>query len=788
MDNPEELKENSKRGVVFLRVAKIAIYFLIFLLPLFFLPWTSNVLEFNKQALLFFLVLISLISWLAHILISYRLEISKSFLNLPVLLLVLVTAISTLFSLFRYGSFWGHPLVISSSFLSLLAFVALYFIIANLFKREEIPLLFLTLFLSGFLVALLFLFQFFGKFIFPFDFARQTSFNTIGTINSLAIFFSLLLILLLPLFFLVRGFFKIILGISGLTFFFCLFLINFLAAWIVFTSGLAVLFTLAVVSLRKTKNKSQPGFIITFLMFFLIIGLFFTFFRFSLPGLPSPPLEISPGQKDSLEIFKQLPLKSLIFGSGPGTFLYDWTKYKSVKINQTIFWPVRFSQASSEVLDRAITSGILGILAFFFLLIVCGKSLLNFLLERGKSEMSLDPFLLWAILAGLFSLVVAFFWYPANLSILFVFWLLVAFLSLLDSEPKKVWDLEVSPLRALIVSFFSVLILLSGLGLSILYIQRYLAEVRYFQGLQAWQRGEAEQSSNFILRATNLNPRLDLYWRDLSQISLFRLQALLQRTDLSQEELTTQAQSLIVSAVNSASQATLVNPNNVANWNIRGFVYRNLIGIAAGADDWALTSYEKAKTLEPASPYILTEIGRVYLLKSDLLAKQKKEQEKIEALAKAKENFEKAIELKSDYAPAHFLIAMIYVRENKIAQAIEKLEDTKVIAPFDAGLAFQLGLIYYNDNQFEKAKGELERAVLIDPNYSNARYFLGLIYDREGKKKEAISQFEKIEELNPDNEEVKKILANLREGKPALEGIVPGQPPIEEKPAEQLEK
>ncbi len=88
----------------------------------------------------------------------------------------------------------------------------------------------------------------------------------------------------------------------------------------------------------------------------------------------------------------------------------------------------------------------------------------------------------------------------------------------------------------------------------------------------------------------------------------------------------------------------------------------------------------------------------------------------------------------------------------------------------------------------DKAQAEFERAVLLDPNYSNARYFLGLIYDKKGDKKAAIEQFEKIEKFNPDNKEVKTILANLREGKPALEGVAPGQPPIQEKAPEQLEK
>ena len=52
----------------------------------------------------------------------------------------------------------------------------------------------------------------------------------------------------------------------------------------------------------------------------------------------------------------------------------------------------------------------------------------------------------------------------------------------------------------------------------------------------------------------------------------------------------------------------------------------------------------------------------------------------------------------------------------------------------------------------------------------------------------AIEQFEKIAGLNPENEEVKKILVNSEARKPALEGITLTQPLIEEKPAEKLEK
>jgi len=295
-------------------------------------------------------------------------------------------------------------------------------------------------------------------------------------------------------------------------------------------------------------------------------------------------------------------------------------------------------------------------------------------------------------------------------------------------------------------------------------------------------------SINYIARAANLNPKMDIYWRALSQVYLVRLNDVLAASDLSQEEKSSQAQSIIASSINSVTQATIAEPNNAANWSTRGFIYRNMLGVLGGADEWAIKSYQKAAELEPNNPDIFTEMGRVYLAKSDILAQQEKEKESSENLKLAQESFEKAINLKSDYAPARFQIAMINVREGKIQDAIAKLEETQQFSPYDTGLAFQIGILYYNSNQWSRARTQFERAVLLDPNYSNARYFLGLVYDRQGDKNLAIEQFENIAQLNPDNQDIQKIIANLRAGKSALEGVVPGQPPVEEKTPERLEK
>ena len=139
------------------------------------------------------------------------------------------------------------------------------------------------------------------------------------------------------------------------------------------------------------------------------------------------------------------------------------------------------------------------------------------------------------------------------------------------------------------------------------------------------------------------------------------------------------------------------------------------------------------------------------------------------------------MELKPDYAAAHFLLAQIFDAKGNSIEAIKKGEAAALISPNDVGALFQLGLLYYKDNRLEEAEAVLKRAISINPNYSNARYFLGLIYDKTRRKIGAIAEFEKISVLNPGNNEVEKILFNLRSGKNALFGISPPGPSPEER-------
>jgi len=751
-------------------VSKYSIYALVFLLPVFFLSWTSDVLDFNKQALLLFLVSLSFFAWILKIIVLKKININLNKIHIFVAVLFFVYLLSTIFSLWRYGSFWGWPQNISESLVTLIGLCFFYILVSNIFTKKDIFNLALLLSFSTSLALLIGFLQIFGLFLFPFNFARTVLFNTVGIAGALGFF----IIALLPLIFALLTHRKLPAIILFWTIIFTLILLITLNYW--FLWWLALIGSALIIIFGIQKKTSPPS--LVFPMLFLALSLFFIILKPTINFLPLAPIEVSLNQKTSLEIDIQTLKERPIFGSGPGTFGYDFAKYKKTDFNVgNLFWNMRFGGAGSKILTILATIGILGILSFLVLVLyIVFSGIKFFFIQESKDDY-------WDITLGVFiSFIVlntGFFLRNSNLTLDFLQFFLIAAFVALTSKERKEYSLEPSSLKSLSVNFIFILCFIFGFGFLLLIGQKYVAEMDYNQGVMFLQSGEVEAGVEKMEEAVGLNPSSDLYWRQLSQIYLLKMGQEVKRTDISQDERTKNVSILVNNSINASKIASDISSKNVDNWSNRGFIYQNLIGIISGTEDWAIRSYDEAINLEPNNPYYFTQKGVVFLTQAIVLNKEK--EEKSQLLLQAKEQLEKAIQLKSDYAPARFQLAMVFQEEGEAKEAIERLEETKKYAPNDIGLAFQLGVLYYQNKDFSKAREEFERVLGISPNYSNALYFLGLTYYELGENDKAIEKISKVLELNPDNETVKKVLNNLKAGKKPLEGI--GQEtPIEESP------
>ena len=775
---------------LFHKISQTSLYLLVFLIPLWFLPFTQNILDHQKQTLLVVLTFFWFIAFLAGVMKQGEFILRMNWFYILMFLLLAMVGISTIFSLWSYGSFWGLPLDAADNFLSVFAFVLLCIAISQSMERPSRLFLLLSLLVGSVTLAILFAFlQSKGIFLLPFSFSHISLFNTLGTPNSIA----LLSVILIPLTFVLASSGKLLLRASFGALVLALFgvaaLINFFDAWVVLVGELGIFLVLGIWSSGKATNLSSM-----FLpMAMIVAALFFLFIRsFSLPGSPVLPPEVSPDYRGEWKLAEGVMregLFSLAFGSGPGTFVFDYAKFHSSSSNQTIFWGTRFSEGAAEMLDWMVTKGVGGVLALGGLIggafILALRNLVRKLKEDGGSqEEALSRKLTLGVGASFVGIVIAQFLYPFHFTLWFVFWVLLGSLVALTVQRTHTLSFRSSaPLISLGFSFALLVLLVSGVGLLIIGGQKYAAEIEYSQGVQQWRIGNTEDAIGKVEQASRWNPSMDLYWRDLSQLYLVRANRIAADEKLSQEERRRQMGFTITRAIGATRKAIELSSANVANWNVQGFVYRNLIGIE-GADQLAIKAYTEAIQREPSSPFAWGELGRVYILQAQRIQGKELESQRMQAWENALTNLKKAIELKEDYSPAHYLIAVVYEQQGKIQEAIAKLEETRARTPDDIGVAFQLGSLYYRKNQLEKAQQEFERAKRVNPDYSNARYMLGLVYDRQGKRTEAIGEFRAVAKLNPRNEEVKKILHNLSEGLPALEGIVPSQPPLQETPPE----
>lgn len=657
-------------------VTKYSIFALVFLVPVFFLPWTSNVLDFNKQAILVFLVFVALFAWLAKVLISGKLILNLNKTHLAVLALFLVFSASTLFSIDKNGSFWGWPSVTSESLLTILCFALFYFLVSNAFSKNQIFNLISTLAVSACVAVFVGVLQVLGVFI-PFDFAKTPSFNTVGMVGELGLFTAILL----PLFVILeiysskwlRVVFGIGIGLSAVA----LVLINYTIVWWIALASCALLILFGIVK-RDSFDLRWLG----IPMFFLVLALFFILLQVQLPTIQKP-IEVYLKQSTSVGIISNIMKENPVLGVGPGNFSYVFSKYKSVDLNKGLLWNFRFDSAGSKVLNVLATTGILGLLSFLALIGFVIFYGVKFLLNKSLVQKDSRNYLLvlsGGLLVAFLSQVIAYFFHGSSLTLDFLFFFLAACFVGLLAEEKKEFSLNPSSLLTLGVTFVATIFFIFGLGVLVLDGQRYIAEVYYVKGVRAFSSGQIDKGLQNLENAVRLNSKADIYLTQLSEAYLLKLANVISDNSLSDEDKSRITQLLVNNSINSGKLATDANPKNANNWSARGLVYQNLIGTVAGAEDWALSSYEQALLLAPKSPYYPTQKGIVYMTKANVLSGEDSAK-KNESLDNAKKEFDKALELKSDYSPAHFQLGLIYYQEKDITKAIEKFEQVAKLNP-----------------------------------------------------------------------------------------------------------
>lgn len=642
-----------------------SLYLLVFLLPLFFLPATILPIVISKQILLALFVFILLILWMIEMMVEGKLTLVYGKLPRAILLFLFVLAVSTAFSGSWRQSFWGMTFETDTLF-NFILFGLTFFLFANLVKPNQLKMV-LGSFLAGSgILALFFLIQSFWKPIFPWDFTQFLGFNPIGSVQVLGIFLGGAFAILLAL----VNFGKKIAAkpVFGILLFIPIFLINQWVGWLGISLAAAVIAGIMVRNL-STSFPQQDFRRLILPLFVLTLSLALIIIKAPTNLLLTLPAEISLTNKASLDIatktLKEGP-KELIFGSGLATFPYQYSLHRGTGVNSTDFWQIRFDQGTTVVSTFLTTTGVSGILAIFLIIAVFFFQAFKTFhkgQDTGDEKMGVAAFV------GSFYYLIAWFFHPNNFSLTFAFFLMLG-LWVTISAKKKEFLFTQSPQKAFLIMLSgTVLIVVSIVGIYSV-SQKYAAALNYTQGLNLIMAKEPklDEGIKMIDKAIQLDAR-DVYLRNLSQVVLLKINAVLNDQGLSSEEKQNLFQTLVSGAQSSADNAALLNPRNSQNWAQLGNIYENLaLFNAQGAGDLAISSYQKAVELDPQNPQLYLNSGKVYktmaemakLQISILQATEKPDQEAIKKLEEsygknlelAKQYLQKSIELKKDFQPA----------------------------------------------------------------------------------------------------------------------------------------
>jgi len=550
-------------------------------------------------------------------------------------------------------------------------------------------------------------------------------------------------------------------------------LINFPLAWTLLLSGCVLLGLLAVMRKRADSGAGVPvaatvpwfpgaGAVIAII--FLLYG---PVINASLSAVfPVSSLEVRPGLQSTLDVVsiaRQDSLRAKLLGSGPNTFGVSWLAHKPAEVNKTPFWNLDFNVGYSTLATAFGGAGLLGALAWLMPLFLLVAAVIRAarLGALSREERFVSSML---VLAGLFLSAAMALYVPSQNIVLLCFVLSGAAFGFLWRQGRTGDDERAPSMLEGLGVLLVVGVLLVGTAFSGFTAARRLASQAYVgAGLYVLAAGDtdaaiarAESAQNVERTADALRLRTDAGAKKLSDIA--------QNTKLSPEDARKQFTAEVQKAISAGQAAVLASPTDYRAYFSLGRVYDLLSSLKIeGAYQSARASYSAAAEHNPTSPSIPLALARLEAAAGNTKGTQ--------------ENITRALTLKPDYTDAILFVVQINIANNDLASAIQNTQIAVQTAPGVASLWFQLGLLYYAGGDAKNSVAPLERALALEPGYANAKYFLGLSYHKTGRQNDALRLFRELSAGNPDNAEVKAVIANLAAGKDPLDGLEPPTAP-----------
>lgn len=229
---------------------------------------------------------------------------------------------------------------------------------------------------------------------------------------------------------------------------------------------------------------------------------------------------------------------------------------------------------------------------------------------------------------------------------------------------------------------YTVLLLSIGIVLVLSYVSYWLAAAEYAFGKSLLEAAanRGNETYRLMIRAIQLNPYELRYRISYSQTNLALANSIASKEDITDTDRAT-IQQLVEQAIQEGKAAVALNRLQAGNWANLANIYRNLVNVATGADQWAVASYQQAIALDPNNPQLRLVYGQLLYSLNQFDAAQRQ--------------FEAATLLKPDFSNAYYNLAFAYKQQEKWQLAKLSFEQT-------------LNLVEIGSQDYETTKKDLD--------------------------------------------------------------------------------
>lgn len=516
---------------------------LVLVIPLIVCTKMDDTFNLPKLTFLYIGVIAFWAAWLINGLRQRHLVFRRSPLDLPLVMWLIVTLISSLLSIDRTRSFFGFYGLQGFGWFPMLAFAALFWAAVQVADRRMERVLAIGAVGVASLTAIYGLLEYYGYQILPGmpDFKRMAILSTFGN----PIFFGCYMMLVIPV---AGGLFietleqlsqsmgkrwKMLLSLGGLILLLFTFILTFARGpWV--GLGLAAIFYIGWLLKSQIKGFLGKEFkkrilLLTESMFVIVLIIFLIYptaqraFRSIFDFKEANICSRIEGWKSGVRAFLDRP----IIGSGPDTFDYVFRKYKTVRFMETAGWDSLQMHAHNDIVQMATTTGTVGLLVYLWLwttILVKGGNRLGI---QGRDSPAMGVSLDSVILRGAWyaSLLALFVQNQFNFSTVGTSAIAAIFAGMLfgstrRDDPVTKWECGFS-LNSSVLSVVTGFIVLVAIVSSWFVLRPARASLLYTKGLIKKSNGQWGYAIRDIQNALHLVPNNGIYRDQLLKIYRF---------------------------------------------------------------------------------------------------------------------------------------------------------------------------------------------------------------------------------------------------------------------------